>query len=137
MINTKDKFITHSNFSEVLRKLSMYRKAVDHKNHTYNAIYEELAEHTGLTVNAIMRMKQNFSNPSFSMAISIAEYLDIRVDQIWSIEENPNYIDQRERCKQGKCNKLSLANNLCAQHYGIEKTKAKQEKQKKTAQKVL
>jgi len=119
------KYILKSNFASILKTEIHRRNITGRKKTTYTDLYEEIAEHTGMTPNMLMVMKQGNANPSLPNALAIADYLRMDVNDIWSVEMNDEYNDDRSRCIVNRCNRLEFVKGLCQSHYTEQRREEK------------
>lgn len=120
-----DKFIVKSHFNGFIAVEFEKRKATN--KITYSELYEEIAEAVGTNVNTIMGLRKK-NMPSLETATAIARHFQVGVEDIWKIEENPYYIDTRERCKEEGCNKLSVGKKRCIRHSAEERRRKEKER---------
>lgn len=56
------------------------------KSVTLKELYKEMADYMGVSENTVALIKSNNYNPSLVVALAMAEYLDVPVDKLFSIE---------------------------------------------------
>ena len=56
-----------------------------------NLIQEDLAEATGSCSRTISRIELGERNPSLEMAIRLAHYLNMSVEEIFKLDDDPTY----------------------------------------------
>lgn len=61
-----------------------------------NLIQEDLAEATGSCSRTIGRIERGERNPSLEMAIRLAHYLDMSVEEIFQLDDGPSYQQKTE-----------------------------------------
>lgn len=83
---------------------------------TIGLIIEEIANYVGISTNAIERLRR-MSVPMMPTAVKVAEYFNMTLDQIWEIQVNPMWEDDRKKCK--KCDRTHYVSGLCYGCYSI------------------
>ena len=61
-----------------------------------NLIQEDLAEATGSCSRTIGRIERGERNPSFEMAIRLAHYLNMSVEEIFTLDDNNSSYQKAE-----------------------------------------
>lgn len=116
-----EKFLVETRLDEIIKSEVMKRRVKGIKA-TQTDIYEEIAEYVGIATGTVNMIRRGDVNPSVTVSIKIADFFDMRVEEIWQTKKNPNYEDNRERCSEPNCNKLYFSKGLCIRHYNMMKS---------------
>jgi DNA-binding XRE family transcriptional regulator len=100
----------------------------ENRDITIQEVMEILGEYCNCSWTSIKQVKDRNMQPSIAIALRMAQFFELSVEDIFEVEEfdNPNEIKpkkvvkskkQKEPCTYPHCNNVSIARGLCNKHY--------------------
>jgi DNA-binding XRE family transcriptional regulator len=111
-----EKFILKSKLKDFIQHELESRREVGYKV-LLDDLYEEIADFSGISAITVYMFRQEKIKPSLAVSMRIAEYFNVKVEEIWLTECNENYVEERGFCSIEGCNYRVSSNNLCLKHY--------------------
>lgn len=87
MARKKYPFVLKNNLDKYLRIKQARLTVETGKIYTLKDVHEELSEYVGSSKNMVSLVKAGNYNPSLVVALAMAEFLDVTVDDLFYIED--------------------------------------------------
>jgi DNA-binding XRE family transcriptional regulator len=114
--------------------INKYKEQVSREQNrdiTISEVMEEIANHADISWNTIKQMKYNVIQPSLAVALRIADFFNVKAEDIWTVVQYENELIQKEKekttekkkkkekakCKNPNCENDAIARGFCNTHY--------------------
>lgn len=109
---------------EHAKKVSIERE----KPITIREVMDELGEFADISWQTVKQIKNKDMQPSIAVALLIAQFFNVKVEDIWTVEEYENVEvekvkniqkpkKEKSKCNQPNCEDEAFARGMCNKHY--------------------
>ena len=78
-------FVLKHDLDRHIRKLQALRTVEENRTITLKELYKEIADYIGVSENAVGLVRTQNYNPSLVVAMALAKYLDVPIDELFEI----------------------------------------------------